>query len=151
VSFHTCSLPEDRCVRLLAKNLGKRMPESVVREEVEFLNIRVQEVLQLQSGRCDQDPAKVRSPTHLFIVSVVLVPEESTVRSLTELCGLRLTMESYTAPKGPLQCQHSVSAIRSASASREGAHTPLVNARHLGAASTLQSPGRPHGELPGLC
>jgi hypothetical protein len=32
VSFHTYSLPEDRCVRLLVKNLGKRMPERVVRE-----------------------------------------------------------------------------------------------------------------------
>jgi hypothetical protein len=30
VSFHTFSLPEDRCVRLLVKNLGKQMPESVV-------------------------------------------------------------------------------------------------------------------------
>jgi hypothetical protein len=34
VSFHTFSLPEDRCVRLL-KNLCKHMPESVVREELE--------------------------------------------------------------------------------------------------------------------
>jgi hypothetical protein len=34
VNFHTSSLPEDRCVRLLVKNLGKRMPESVVREEL---------------------------------------------------------------------------------------------------------------------
>jgi hypothetical protein len=40
VSFHT-SLPEDRSVRLLVKNLGKRMPESVVREELQSLNIRV--------------------------------------------------------------------------------------------------------------
>jgi hypothetical protein len=30
VNFHTYSLPEDRCVRLLIKNLGKRMPEGVV-------------------------------------------------------------------------------------------------------------------------
>jgi len=41
VSFHTFSLPEDRCVRLLVKNLGKGMPESAVREELESLNIRV--------------------------------------------------------------------------------------------------------------
>ena len=28
VSFHTFSLPENRSVRLLVKNLGKSMPES---------------------------------------------------------------------------------------------------------------------------
>jgi hypothetical protein len=32
VSFHTFSLPEDRCVRLLVKDLGQRMPENAVRE-----------------------------------------------------------------------------------------------------------------------
>jgi hypothetical protein len=31
VSLHTFSLPEDRCVRLLLKNLGKRMPETEIR------------------------------------------------------------------------------------------------------------------------
>jgi hypothetical protein len=40
VNFHTNSLPEDRCVRLLIKNLGNRMPESVVREELGSLGIR---------------------------------------------------------------------------------------------------------------
>jgi len=35
VSFHTFTLPEDRCVRLLVKNLGRGMRESVVREELE--------------------------------------------------------------------------------------------------------------------
>jgi hypothetical protein len=65
VSFHTFSLPEDRCVRLLVKNLGKRMPESVVREELVSLNIQVQGVIQLRSGRRDQDPAKERPPTSI--------------------------------------------------------------------------------------
>jgi hypothetical protein len=32
VSFHTFSLPEDSCVRLLLKNLGKLMPEAEIRE-----------------------------------------------------------------------------------------------------------------------
>src|SRR5215510_15930126 len=62
VSFHTFSLPEDRCVRLLVKNLGQRMPESAVREELESLNIQVQGVMQLRSNRRDQDPAKDRPP-----------------------------------------------------------------------------------------
>ena len=41
VSFHTFTLPEDRCTRLLVKNLGRGKPQSVVREEMESLNIRV--------------------------------------------------------------------------------------------------------------
>jgi hypothetical protein len=39
------------------------MPESVAREELESLNIRLQGVTQLRSGRRDQDPAKDRAPT----------------------------------------------------------------------------------------
>ena len=31
VTIHTFSLPEDRCVRLLIKNLGRRFPESTFR------------------------------------------------------------------------------------------------------------------------
>jgi hypothetical protein len=37
VSFHTFSLPKDRCVRLLLKNVGKRMPEVEIPEELEGL------------------------------------------------------------------------------------------------------------------
>jgi hypothetical protein len=50
VSFHTFTLPEDRCVRLLVKNLGRGMPESVVREELEALDMNVQGVMQLRSA-----------------------------------------------------------------------------------------------------
>jgi hypothetical protein len=50
MTFHTYSLP-DRSVRLLVMNLGRQMPESVVREELESLNIYVQGVMQLRSGR----------------------------------------------------------------------------------------------------
>jgi hypothetical protein len=31
LSFHSFSLPEDRCTPLLIKNLGRRMPENFVR------------------------------------------------------------------------------------------------------------------------
>jgi len=31
VSNHTFTLPEDRCARLLVKNLGRGMPESLAR------------------------------------------------------------------------------------------------------------------------
>ena len=58
VSFHNFSLPEDRCVRLLVKNLGRHMPEDVVREELESLGICVHAVLQLRSGRRDQEATK---------------------------------------------------------------------------------------------
>jgi hypothetical protein len=49
VYFHTFTFPEDRCARLLVKNLGRGMPESVVRE-LESLNICVQGVTELRSG-----------------------------------------------------------------------------------------------------
>ena len=63
VSFHTFTLPEVRCVRLLVKNLGRGMPESVVREQLESLNIRVQGITQLRSRRRSQDGTKERPPT----------------------------------------------------------------------------------------
>jgi hypothetical protein len=44
VSFHTFSLPEDRQVRLLIKNLGGQVPESVVREELDALGVCVKVV-----------------------------------------------------------------------------------------------------------
>jgi hypothetical protein len=56
-------------VRLLVKNLGTGMPETVVREELEALDIHLQGVMQLRSGRRDQDPTKYRTLTTLLIVS----------------------------------------------------------------------------------
>jgi hypothetical protein len=41
VSFHTFFLPEDQCVHLLLKNVGKRMPEAEIKEELEALRINV--------------------------------------------------------------------------------------------------------------
>ena len=63
MSLHTFTLPEDCCVRLLVKNLGRVRPESVVREELESLNIHVQGVTQLRSCRRDQDATEDRPPT----------------------------------------------------------------------------------------
>jgi len=105
VSFHTFYLPEDRCVRLLVKNLSRHMPEDVIREELENLGICVQGVLQLRSGRRDQEAAKAHPLTPHFIVTVARGPEVAKVRSITELCGLRVLVETYVAPKGPLQCK----------------------------------------------
>lgn len=42
--FHTISLPQNRCVRLMVKPLGRHMREDVVREELGNLGICVQGV-----------------------------------------------------------------------------------------------------------
>ena len=59
LSFHTFTLPVDHCVRLLVKNLGRGKPESVVRDELESLNIHVQEVSSYDSA--DETGTKPRT------------------------------------------------------------------------------------------
>jgi hypothetical protein len=71
---------------------------------MEALGICVQEVMQLRSGRRDQNPEHDRPMTPHFIVTVAHGPEVSKVRSINEHCGLIVTVESYTVPKRPLQC-----------------------------------------------
>jgi hypothetical protein len=56
--FHTFSLPEDRYVHLLAKNLGRAIPQGVIQEELEILGIRAQGVMQLHPGCHNQDANK---------------------------------------------------------------------------------------------
>jgi hypothetical protein len=75
------------------------------REELESLNINIQGVMQFRFGGRDQDPAKNIPRTPHLIVSVRMGPEVTKVRSIIELCGLRLLVESYVAPKSPLQCK----------------------------------------------
>jgi hypothetical protein len=81
VSCHTFSLPEDRCLRLLLKSLGKRIPETEIREELEALHIQVQAVMQFRSRQRDQDAEKYRPLTPDFIVLVVRGPDVAKVRS----------------------------------------------------------------------
>jgi hypothetical protein len=57
------------------KKLGKRMPESVAREELESLKIHVHGFMHLRSGRRNQDPTKDRPPTPHSIVSVARGPK----------------------------------------------------------------------------
>ena len=102
VCFHTFSLPEDCCLRLLLRSLGRHMPDDYVREELKSLGIRVQGVLQLSSVRRDQT-AETRPLTPHFIVSVARGPDVASVRPLAEIYGLRVWVETYVAPKGPLQ------------------------------------------------
>jgi hypothetical protein len=73
VSFHTFSLLDDRCVRLLVKNLGRHMPQDVVREELENLGICVGS-LRLRSGRRDQEAAKAHHLTPHFTVTIARGP-----------------------------------------------------------------------------
>ena len=101
-------------MRLLVKNRGRHMPEDVVWEELEDLGNRVQGILQLRSGRRAKEadktrPAyeadKTRPLTPHFIVTVARGPEVAKLRSLTEICGLLVSVETYIAAKGPLQCK----------------------------------------------
>ena len=101
VSFHTFTLPENRCARLLVKNRCRGMSESVIREELESLGTHVQGVTLLRSGRRDQEPTKNRLPITHFIVSAARGPEVSRVRLITELRGLRVVRSS----KGPKEMQ----------------------------------------------
>jgi hypothetical protein len=100
VSFHTFPLAEDRCVRQLLKILGKCRPLAENKEEIEALHINAQAVMQVRSKRRDQDPEKDRPLTPPFIVSVARGPHLAKGRFLTDLCGLRVNLETYTAPKG---------------------------------------------------
>jgi hypothetical protein len=89
----------------LLKNVGKRMPEAEIREELEALHINVQAVMQLRSKRRNQDPEKDCLLTPHFIVWFARGPDEVKVRTLTDLCGLRAKVETFNPPKGPLQCK----------------------------------------------
>jgi hypothetical protein len=106
------------------------MPVDVVWEELENLGIGVQGVLQLRSARRDQEAAKDRPLTTHFIVSVARGPEVAKVHSLTELYGLRVSVETNFAPKGPLQCKRGKSFV----------HTQ----RHYGYAPRFVSCGEAH-------
>jgi hypothetical protein len=78
------------------------MPDADVRDELEDLHTHVQTVIPLRSRRQQQDSGNDHPLTLHFIVPVVRDPHVVKVRSLTELCGLRVKVETYKAPKGPL-------------------------------------------------
>jgi hypothetical protein len=139
VRFHT-SLPEDRCVRLLVKNLGKRMPESAVREELGSLNIRVQGVMQLRSGRRDQDPAKDRppTPTSLCLWREVRRWPECALSSSSTVCGSRWRRTWR-------QRAHSDASVASPSAIRSETADTLLGASRVGALTSLVI-ARPRGD-----
>jgi hypothetical protein len=81
------------------------MPEAEIKEKLEALRISIEAVMQLRSNRRDQDPEKDRPLTPHFVASMARGSDVAKVRSLTELCGLRVQVETYMAPKGSLQCK----------------------------------------------
>jgi hypothetical protein len=60
VTFHTFSLPENRCrcLCMLFKNPGKRIAELEIMEELEAKSIQVQVFMQIRSRRRNQDAEK---------------------------------------------------------------------------------------------
>jgi hypothetical protein len=59
----------------------------------------VQRFLKLLSGHRNHEPEKCFPVIPHFIVSVVRTPEATNVRPLTQLCGLRVTVETHSALK----------------------------------------------------
>jgi hypothetical protein len=112
---------------------------------MEALDIHVQGVLQLRSGCRDQDHAIDRPLTLHFILSVARGPEVSKVRSITELCRLRVSVESYVAPKDPLQCKR---CQRFGHTQRNCGYAPRWS---LVLAPTTPVGAQPPGEQPQCC
>jgi hypothetical protein len=81
------------------QNLGKNMPETEIRKDLEALHVQVQAVMQLRSRRRDQDAEKDRPLTPHLIASVARGPDVAKVRSLAELCDLRIKVETYKLQK----------------------------------------------------
>jgi hypothetical protein len=87
VRFYAFSLPEDRCLCLLVKTLGRQMPEEVVQKKLGILWICVQGVVQHRSGRRDQEASNAR-PLTLNFIFLVARELEVEICVLTEICGL---------------------------------------------------------------
>lgn len=104
VSSHTF-LPEDRCVRLLFKNLGRQMPEDVIQEELEALFFSVQGVFHLCSGHQYQNTSKACHLTPNLVVSVAQGCKVLKVHSLT--C---VACKSWWRCTSPLRALFSASA-----------------------------------------
>jgi len=158
VSFHTFTLPEDCCARLVVKNISRGMPESVVREELESLNICVQGVTQLRSGRRDPDPAKDRPPTHTSLCRRRADPRcprcvQSPKYAVCECRWNRTWRPRVRCNAGAANA----SATRFATAdthlgvSLVGAPTSPVAALPRGTGLRAVAAGLPHSELPWLC
>jgi hypothetical protein len=137
VSFHTFTLPEDHCVRLLVKNLGRGMPESIVREELESLNIRVQE-------SCSCDPASTT-----WTQPKTTLPPPTSLSQWRE--GLRCQKEIHSLNSADCECQWSCTWPQKAHCNASAASaldTRGVTADTRPSASCVVAPTSPVGALP---
>ena len=100
------------------------------------MNIRVQGVMQLRSGRRDQDPAKDHPPTPHVIASVARGPEVSRVHSPNSAAGESRWRRTWA------QKVHCNSSAASAS------DTSRVNADTVPGASSVRAPTTPVVTLP---
>jgi len=106
----------------------------------------------------DRETSKEGPLTPHFIVSVVQGPELVRLHSVTELCSLRVSVETYITPKGSLQWKHcqcfSLTQHNCSYAPRCVAcgETHLRGVLYLTAAArVLQLWRKPHSPLSGLC
>jgi hypothetical protein len=99
--FHTLSLPEDRCMRLL-KTWAKACPKLRSKRSWRHCESVCKPSCFSGCGYGSKTPGKVVR-LHLTSASVARSPNVAEVRSLTEFYRLRMKAESYNAPKGPLQ------------------------------------------------
>jgi hypothetical protein len=136
VSFHNFTLLKNFCARLLVKDLGRGMPESVVREELYALNIHVQGVMQLRSGRVDQDTAKDRTLTLTSLYQWREVPRfpKCDLSPKSAVCDCRLIRTCLprarcNANAASSSARRSVTADTSPDASLVVAPTSLVGAQ----------------------
>lgn len=106
VTFHTLLLLENSSVHVLTvlRYACVRVP---FRRSWRFWTCESRGVMQLRSGCRDQNNEKDRPWTLHFVVSVPQGPEVTKFRFLTELCGFRVTVETYVTPNGVLQCKRS--------------------------------------------
>jgi hypothetical protein len=100
-SFLTFSLPEDRSARLLVKNLGRHMPESVGRKELGALGIRVGDLCSSDLG----DAIRTQQKTDLRLrILWFRWQRAQKVPSPSEICGLRVSVETC-GPHSPASMQ----------------------------------------------
>jgi hypothetical protein len=93
--------------------------------------------LHLRSGRREHEAAKARPLTKHLIVSIAWGLE---MRFLTVLCGLRVSVEKYNAPKDPCSASAvNAPAIRSGTAATHPGMLLVVRLTSQGSAATHSS------------
>ena len=69
VNFHTFKLTKVRCVPLMVKNLGRGLPQYVVQEELQSMNILSWESLSSVPAVANSTPPRTTHPPALHCIS----------------------------------------------------------------------------------